>query len=361
MRLTSVKQIPPKIQACASAHRLGSPRIVYQPRSVSSLHLFFGPLALLLGSLVVAAYVLLYDSIFSWWPTWQGSLVLIVGIAWLCVGAWILLTPIISPHLRVFLCPKGLIYARRTRQVIRWDEIAVLSKEIEIDKKADVLCSYIIRRNDGMTFELRHDLPYLERLGSFMERESARHLLPRAIVAYAAGTTQEFADILVTSKGLALKSTRRLLHWHELEKLVVDETSVNIYRKGNNWAWATLSLSGIPNIGVLKGLVGHIKGEARTRSLKEMYLTRSAQMDAYDAGISVPFGKLSLSKAGVSINSDDEIVPWDEVASFGVGENEIIIKRSGLLEEWHTLPIWAISNVPVLKELADYALWQQQQ
>ncbi len=360
MRLTSAKQIPPKIQACASAYRLGSPRIMYQPRTASSLHLFFGPLALMLGVLIIAVYISLYDSIFSWWPTWQAFLVPGVGIAWLGIGCWIMGTPLIFPHLRVFLCPGGLIYVKRAREVIRWDEIAVLSKRVEIDKTGEVLYSYMIRRSDGTPFELSHDLPYLDRLGRFMERESARHILPRVLAAYKAGTTQEFADILVNSNGIILKTSKKLLPWSELEKLVIDDTTITLYRKGETWAWATLGISDIPNTAVLQGLVRHIRSEAREQIYKGLGLTRSAQMDAYDAGFSVFFGPLHLSKAGITLNNSENILSWDEIDSVGVNEHEVIIKRIGMLDEWYTIPTWTISNLSSLRQMIDYALWQRQ-
>jgi hypothetical protein len=361
MRLSSAKQIPQSIQVCAHTHKLGSPRIVYEPKGASSLHLIFGPVALLIGSAVIGVYILLYESIFSWWPIWQADLVLGVGAAWLCVGGWILLAPLLSPHLRVYLCPKGLIYARRTREVIRWDRIDVVSREVLVQKKTQILCSYTIRRDDGAVFELGHDLPYVERLGSFMEREVARQLLPQAIAIYEAGKVQEFADILVSRTGIGLKSTQRVLQWSDLEKLVIDETSVNFYRRGDTWAWTTLSISGIPNIGVLRGLVQHVKGEMRKRILQEITPIKSSQIQAYDAGFAISFGKLDLSKAGISLNNNEDVLPWEEIASFGVGENEIIIKRSGLLEEWYTLPAWMISDLTGLRQLVDYALWQQEQ
>jgi hypothetical protein len=363
MRLKSAKQIPAKVQACAQANQLGSPRIVYEPRSVLLLPFIFGSFALLLGVLIVGAYIFLYKSTFTWWPNWQSWLVLGVGIAWLGVGAWITLILVIYPHLRVYLCPKGLIYVKRAYEVIRWDTIETVSKEIVVQNKTDIYCSYTLRRGDGATFELKQDLPYVERLGGFIEREVARHLLPKVISLFKAGKIQEFGDVFVSDKGIGLKSTRRLLHWNELEKLVIDDTSVSIYRKGDSWAWTTVSISAMPNTGVLKGIVRHVKNEIRERILKEVIPIQSSQMQAYDAGFAISFGKLSLNKAGVSIHNsiNEDILPWDEIASFGVGEDEVIIKRSGLLEEWYTLPSWTISDVAGLRQLVDYALWRQEQ
>lgn len=346
------------MQSYAQKSQLGSPRIVYEPKGGSLF--IFGPLALLLGGMIIGAYLWFYNSVFSWWPTWQAWLVLGVGAVWLFVGLWIICISLIHPRLRVYLCPKGLIYMKRTCEVIRWDEIDMLSKEIIVQKQP--FCSYTIRRNDGVTFELDHQLPHVERLGGFMEREVTRHLLPQAIAAFKAGKIQEFADIFVSERGIGLKSARRILHWDELEKIAFDGTLMSLYRKGYSWAWTTLSISGMPNVGVLQGIVQHVKSEMRERILREVVPIQSSLMQAYDAGFAISFGKLSLSKAGVSINNNtnEDILPWDEIASFGVGEDEIIIKRSGLLEEWYTLPAWTISDLVGLRQLVDYALWRQE-
>lgn len=351
MRLTSAQQIPIRVQRYAGAQRLGTPRILYESARDSRLHMVLGPVTILIGCTITAVYNFFYRDVFSWWPVWQALIVLLVGITWLCIGLWISITPLILPRIRVYLCPKGLIYLRHRISVIQWDDISQFWKNIHLDHKARVSYSYTLQRNDGATFVLTSNLPHIERLGGFLEREVTRHLLVKAIADYRSGKELDFADIKVKRQGIVLKSEQKLLPWRDVDRLTVDKATVSIYRKGDNWEWATLSISGIPNVGVLKGVVEAI--------LQEMLQTRVPQIQAYRSGFTVYFGKLGISQEGVSVNNDEGLLPWNEIASFGVGENEIIIHRTGLTEKWYTIPTWMVTDAPILKELVEYILREQ--
>jgi hypothetical protein len=348
MRLTSAQQIPIRVQRYAGAQRLGTPRILYESTQDSRLHVFLGPLTILIGCIIIGCYNFFYNDVFSWWPAWQALIILSVGIAWICVGMWISLAPIISPRVHIYLCPKGLIYLKRRISVIQWDDISQFWKNIHLDKKARVSYAYTLKRNDGATFALPNDLPHIERLGSFLEREVTRHLLARVIADYHSGSELDFADIKVNQAGIVLTSEYKVLPWQEVDRITVDKATVSIHRKGDDWEWATLSISGIPNVGVLKGAVDAL--------LQERLYTRLPQLQAYRSGLTVYFGPIGISQGGVSLNNGNELLPWNEITSFGVGENEIIIHRSGLAEKWYTLPTWMVVNAPMLKELVDYIL-----
>jgi hypothetical protein len=61
----------------------------------------------------------------------------------------------------------------------------------------------------------------------------------------------------------------------------------------------------------------------------------------------------------VSLNNGDELLPWNEIASLGVGESEIIIHRTGLAEKWYTMPTRMVTDALILKELVEYILRRQ--
>jgi hypothetical protein len=382
MRLTSEKQIPSKIHVCAQVNHLGVPRIMYEPCKPSRLHLFLGPFAILVGLLILALYQVYYDRVFSWWPTWQRLVVPGISFAWLLIGLWTLLAPLASPHRRLYLCPKGLIYVRRNIEVIRWDKIALLYKELytadESAQHSSPLKNYTLLREDGKHFVLSSDLPYLDRLGGFIEREITRYLLAGSIASYEANLAQSFGVLLVDRRGIMLRETSsndamharpqssRLLPWSEFERVTLDETTLNLYRRGERWAWATLSVSGLPNLYVFKGLTEHI--------VKNMHIhmhlpiteppvieqpARPSQFAAFDAGLPIYFGVLSVSKEGVSMNKGAEVIPWEEIASFGLGESEVMLKRIGSVNQWYTVPLWTISDLPLLRQLVDYAFYRQ--
>ena len=359
MRLTSDKQIPLKIQTCAHAHQLGVPRIIYASQQVSRLPFVLGPLAIGVCALILGAYSSLYDRIFSWWPLWQAWLVPGIGIAWFLIGLWILLPPLLFPIPRVFLCPRGLIYLRRNCEVVRWDQIVQLTKELQTDQKATSLAKYILLRADGFQLALENDLPHLDRLGGFMEREITRHLLPQMIAKYEAGALITFGSLEITGLGLWLSASQRLLSWSEFERLSLDDTSFSLYRRYEDRAWQTLSLSGFPNVWVCKGLIEHITKPVPIPVVEEPVAApiRPAQCDLYDAGIAIPFGALTISREGIALQNNARFLPWETIASIGVGEQETIIKLIDS-DEWHVLPIWSITDPAKLSQLIDYALYQ---
>jgi uncharacterized protein DUF6585 len=348
MRLTSAQQIPIRVQRYAGAQRLGTPRILYESARDSRLRIILGPVTILIGCIITGLYNSFYKDVFSWWPVWQALLVLLVGIAWLCIGLSISITPIIAPRVRVYLCPKGLIYLKYRISVIQWDDISQFWRNIHLDKNARVSYSYTLRRRDGATFALTSNLPHIERLGRFLEREVTRHLVAQAIVDYRAGKELEFADIKVNRQGITLKSEGKLLLWRDVDRLTVDKATVGIQRKGDSWEWATLSISDIPNVGVLKKVVDTL--------LQEMLYTRLPQIQAYRSGFTVYFGKLGINQEGVNLNNGEGVLPWKEITSFGVGESEIIIHRTGLTEKWYTIPTRMVTDALILKDLVEYIL-----
>src|SRR5262249_27082990 len=144
------------------------------------------------------------------------------------------------------------IYVKHRISVIQWDDIGQFWKNVHMDRKSHILYSYTLKRNDGVTFALTNDLPHIERLGVFIEREATKHLLSQTLTDYRTGKELDFADIKLNRQGINLASEQKRLPWPEVDRLTVDKATVNIYRKGDNWEWATLSISGIPNVGVLK-------------------------------------------------------------------------------------------------------------
>jgi hypothetical protein len=49
-------------------------------------------------------------------------------------------------------------------------------------------------------------------------------------------------------------------------------------------------------------------------------------------------------------------LPWNEIASVGVGEHEVIIRRKSRQPEWYTIPLWQVSDAAELKALIDYIM-----
>jgi len=340
------QHIPPEIQQCAVTQQLGMPQIVSTPSKESSPNFLPGLLGVIIGCLIIGAFVIWYNNIFSWWPLWQEAFMLLIGASWLCVGGWILLTSVTYPRLRVFVCPAGLIYVKNKPEIIRWSQIEGLWKDQRTDSKAPSQCSYTIKRTDGAIFVLTNNLSMIESWGHRLEAEVTRRLLSRAIATYRAGTPLYFGDITIKPQGIGIK--RQLLPWNEVKEIRVEEAQVSIYRQGEIAEWASLNLSDVPNVGALCGVVDSIK--------HDIALSQSPQMQAFEAGLPLSFGLLSISKQGIILNENEDAIAWSEIANIGVGEHEVMIRRKGKIWEWHALPIDMVSHVPLLKELIDYLM-----
>ena len=144
MQSSPAQQIPLHFQRVAFVHRLGKAEVMYTSRNNPSLSRLFGFLALFIGCLVIVLFLFNYTPLFSWWPLWQASLIPLIGLAWLGVGAWITLTSARSRKLCVVVCSEGLICIRGKMHIMRWDQIMALWKDITTDSKGRVLRPKVI-------------------------------------------------------------------------------------------------------------------------------------------------------------------------------------------------------------------------
>jgi hypothetical protein len=68
------------------------------------------------------------------------------------------------------------------------------------------------------------------------------------------------------------------------------------------------------------------------------------------------FGALYVNKQGITVNNGKWLLPWSEIASVGIGEHEVMIRRKSRQLEWYTIPLWQVSDAAELKALIDYIM-----
>jgi hypothetical protein len=346
MQWGSVAQrIPRAILQIAEEQRLGPPEGAYLPAKDALLYRLLGLGVMTVGGLILAAFLLSYNSIFIWLSQWLGLLVLLIAAAWISIGAWIALTPFLYPHMRVYGCHEGLICVRRSVEIILWHQIERLWKDIARDNRGRGIRAYIVRCKDGRMMVFDSALRGIEELGARLEREVTRRRLPQAIASYVQGVPLIFGEIIVSVQGIGMRRGRKMLPWNEVANITIDETQVCIY--GKDTAPLLVSVAHVPNVGVLQELIAYTL-QQRTRA-------QLPQVVAYNAGLSVCFGRLSLSQQGMELDNG-LLLPWSKVASVGVGDNEVIIHRKGAVGEWHALPLWMVSDPASLKDLVEYIM-----
>jgi hypothetical protein len=342
---SAAQRIPRAIQQIAEDQGLGPSQAVYQPAKDALLYRLLGLGVMSVGGLILLAFLLTYNSIFIWLSQWLGLLVLVVAVGWISIGAWIALTPSLYPHMRVFACPEGLICLRRDVEVILWHQIEKLWKDIARDNKGRDLRAYIVRCKDGRTIVFDNALRGIEDLGGRLEREVTRRHLPQTITSYVQGVPLIFGEIIVSEQGIGLRRGRKIRPWSEVENITIDETQVGIY--GKDEEPLVVSVARVPNVGILQELIAYTRQQCARAQLP--------QVVAYNAGLPVCFGRLSLSQQGLELDNG-QLLPWSEVASVGVGKDEIIIRRKSATGDWYALPLWMVSDPAGLKDLVDYIM-----
>ena len=89
-------------------------------------------------------------------------------------------------------------------------------------------------------------------------------------------------------------------------------------------------------------LIATIQREATPRIL-------ARASDAYDAGETIPFGKLGVSKAGLS--RGNRTLPWDQVKRVTVDKGVITVRKQGSLLKWTSVPVAETPNFFVFASL----------
>lgn len=343
------QQEPPHVLRAAAAYQLGPLQHVYEPGHETYLYRVVSLFSMIVGCLIILFFFLAYDSLFSSWLLWQAALVPLIGVIWLLLAAWIFLTPYIYPRLRIFVYKNGLIYAKGKAEVLRWDQMERIWKDLEVERKGSLsVRAYTVRRSDDTLFVFTGELKDVETLGRSIEAEITRRLLPRALAAYHAGGPVVFDEIVVSGYGIGVRPGRKLLLWDEFERISVDEAKLAVYKKGMKAAWIVIKIADIPNAGVLKELIPHVQ--------REILLKHVPSVLAYNAGRILTFGALYVSKQGITINGGRWLLSWNEIASVGVGEHEVMIRRRSRRPEWYTIPLRQVSDAAELRALIDYIM-----
>jgi hypothetical protein len=163
-----------------------------------------------------------------------------------------------------------------------------------------------------------------------------------------------FDEIVVSQRGIGVKEERKWLSWQEFAGISMGETSITIYEKSSG-AWATVTLASVPNVAILQRLVEYV--------VREQTLRQLPQIIDFNADRVVHFGAISISKHSLVIDGDKPgriTFTWNDIASIGITQSEVIIRRNSALREWYTLPSWKVENSKVLKDVIEYIMrWRE--
>jgi len=351
MRRVPEQYLPQAIRQQADTHKLGSLQRIYEQNTFTLLYCLSGLLCMLFGMLLINAFLLNYNSTFESWPSWQAYMIPAIAIGWFLLGLWLLLTPLFSPMVRTYIFSRGFIYHRRKTKIKRWQQVEVFWKEFRTHKKIKER-RYTLKCDDGSIFVLNSQLEEFELLAQFLDKVITHRWLAAYISVYYHAERLDFQEIMLDARGLHVRSEKHWLPWQSFAGTTLDETTLSIYYADKaHKLWTRLPSAQLPNVAVLQGLLEHI----------QMDLARyhSPQITAYIAGAQINFGKLSVGPQGLILHNVRETLRWRDIASIGIGESEVIIRRQGPTQEWYAVPLWTIDNAAELKDLLEYIMLHQ--
>lgn len=342
---------PKAIRRTATTYKLGELQAVYRLRKQSLLEALLGPFAILVGCAILGYFFSAYADTFRWWPTWEMLLIPLLAACWILVGIWVILAALIVRRSRIFVYTDGLISSRMRATVVPWRELEGVWKDIKHDKDG-VRLSYLLQYSDGTFLHLRENIIGIAKLGDSLEEASVRRFLQKAITTYNAGASILFDEISINALGIGCKQEHKMLPWKKVARVSIDDTLISISKIDEVEDWATLRVADIPNVAVLQGLIAY--------ALSHLPHIRLADTLAlYKSEQAIDFGSLYVSQQGVFVQQSQMLLPWSEIASIGVGTNEIIIRRSNSsssVMDWHVIPLATVSNVPLLRDLVAYLM-----
>jgi hypothetical protein len=350
MRRVPEQYLPEAIRQQADTHKLGSLQRIYEEGVPALFYCLPALVCILLGGLLTSAFLLYYNSTFKAWPSWQAYMIPAIAIGWYLLGLWLLLTPIFSSRVRAYIFSRGIIYHKRKMEIEHWQQVEVFWKETRTHNKIKER-RYTLKCTNGAIFVLSSQLEEFELLAQFLDKVIKHRWLAAYICAYYQGEKLDFQEIMLEAQGLSVKSQSQWLPWQNFSGTTLDETTFSIYAGEQHKLWARLLVAQLPNVEALQSLLEHIQmDQARANA---------PQITAYLAGAAVNFGRLSVSPEGVMLDNVRETLPWSDIASIGIGENEVIIRRQGYLQEWYAVPLWTIDNAAELKDLLDHIMLHQ--
>jgi hypothetical protein len=148
---------------------------------------------------------------------------------------------------RVLVCRSGLIYSRRTAEVVRWDGVKTLRYEAGQHGEASSPRFTVRRHRDGREFAFNNFLPRISSLGYFIERRTLAHLLPPALEAFNKRELLCFGPLALSHLGI--RRGDNWLYWNAVSDVTFDRAVGDIIISGGAGGpvWHKQRVDDVPN------------------------------------------------------------------------------------------------------------------
>lgn len=349
-------RVPAAIRRRAQQQQLGRLQGVYTYRWRLPLGYYLGPLLILVGAFVGLIATHQVGSVLPWVLNWviaingvgllglSDGLVLLVGMAWVLVGGWMVIATRLGRMMGIFVYEEGLIAWRGRATVVSWQQVVSLWKEVQVDGGTTHVST--LQCADETLVRFDGELMESEDLGTLLDETVTCRLLPAVIAAFDAGASVTFAELVLSTRGVGLKQTHQFISWWDVARVTIDDRALTLYHTGSHGIWATVQVAALPNLGVLKALLAY-----GMRDLSQLRV--AGVLATYEAGLALDFGALRVTLQGVEVVPSGVQLRWGEMASIAVGEREVMMRRLGSSADWYVIPLTSVYDAPLLKAVLD--------
>lgn len=198
--------------------------------------------------------------------TQETSLALCVGVpgmAALAGGLLIGYRAFVERDSRISVFQKGMVSTKAgTDKVIRWDDIDAVWQAITHHKRYGMTVRtthlYTIQLSDGEKIKFNDTVKNVEQLGSTIQQEVVKRLLPKAAETLKSGGTVNFGKLSVSPQGLS--NSRETIPWDQVQKVNINRGIITVRKEGKLFNWSNVSVAQTPNVFVFLSLVDQIVG-----------------------------------------------------------------------------------------------------
>ncbi|HEU5101667.1 MAG TPA: DUF6585 family protein [Roseiflexaceae bacterium] len=239
-----------------STYQLGTPTVAHRAGLSVWLTLFAGAIFTLVGGYGVI--VLLAGASRAARPSMLLAALFFggVGVAFLVVGC-------LQSRQSIQVFEHGFTYIKTGAvRAVRWDAIdSIRCQAVHMRVNfipVGTLHTYTIRTSQGETIKLTNSVGKVAKLGALIQAEAFRHLMPRAIESYNAGSTLQFGKLSVNQAGIG--NGKEIVPWAQIKSVQVSNGFIAIKKDGKWLNWANVAVAQTPNFFVFLALVGRVVG-----------------------------------------------------------------------------------------------------
>lgn len=258
-----------QIHQLSEDHQLGEPVERYQRFATLSGKIAFTGIFLLVLSLIEAiiAFVSHFDLTssagiaLSLVEFCQGMF--LVGVLLSAVRHEELITPL-HPRLSVELYTNGLVYRKGSKiRDVRWEQIERVQRQCKVyRRKKKILLTrtgYLCEIASQPNLLLSAAITNVDEIGSVIERELTRRILPQIQADYQEGKSIVLCGLALTRQTITYR--KKEVTWERVHKIEVGAEKLVVEQDSDRSDWLIVPLSDVSNLCILEALLENMQRE----------------------------------------------------------------------------------------------------